>query len=109
LAIDHLQFSKDYKIRKILIVFADTVSRSVLFLDYTATLHIFSDQNLFISYYDLIDDEYITVGGKHHILVSDIGSVKITVILPHSSSILTFNNVLFIPLLGTNLISLGTL
>ena len=92
-----------------LIVSANTVSKSVLFLDYTATLHIFSDQNLFISYYDLTDDEYITVGGKYHILVLDIGSVKITVILPHSSSILTFNNVLFIPLLDINLISLGTL
>jgi len=90
-------------------VFANTFSRSVLFLDYTATLHIFSDQNLFISYYDLTDDEYITVGGEHHILVLDIGSVKITVILPHSSSILIFNNIFFILLLGTNLISLGTL
>ena len=92
-----------------LIVSADTISRSVLFLDYTATLYIFSDQNLFISYHDLTDDEYITVGSEHHILVSDISSVKITVILPHSSSILIFNNVLFIPLLDTNLISLGTL
>jgi len=109
LAIDYLQSSKGYKIGKMLIVSANTVSKSVLFLDYTTTLYIFSDQNLFISYYDLTNDEYITVGGEYHILVLDIGSVKITVILPHSSSILTFNNVLFIPLLDTNLISLGTL
>ena len=91
-----------------LVVFAGTVSKGVILLDYAAISYMFSDQNLFISYHDLTDSEYITISGEHCISALGIGSVKITVILLHGSSILIFNNVLFILLLGTNLISPST-
>lgn len=76
LTIDHLQSSKGYKIGKMLVVFAGTVSKGVILLDYAAISYMFSDQNLFISYHDLTDSEYITISSEHCISTLGIGSVK---------------------------------
>ena len=109
LAINYLQFSRDYEIKKIVIVSTSTISKSIILLDCAVTSYMFFDQNLFISYHNLTNGKYITISSKWYILASDISSIKIIVIFLHGSFILIFNNILFIFLLDTNLISLSTL
>jgi len=50
---------------------------------------------------------YITIGRHHHIPVAGIKSVTLTMILPNSTSKLTFTDTLYILTLEADLISLG--
>ena len=61
MTIDHLQSSEGYKVEKMLVAFAGTVSKGVILLDYAAISYMFSDQNLFISYHDLTDSDVLTI------------------------------------------------
>ena len=76
-------------------------------MDYIATSHMFANYYFFTSYQPLINDKYITVSGRNCVPVVGIGSVTLTMILLNSASNLTFTNTLYIPSLGTDLISLG--
>ena len=78
-----------------------------ILLDYVATSHIFSEWYLFSLYLSLTNDEYITVGRHYHVPIADIVSVTLTMILPNSTSKLTFTDIFYIPTLRANLISLG--
>jgi len=78
-------------------------------VDYIATSHIFSEWYLFSLYHPLTNDEYITIGGYCHVPIADIVSVTLTMILPNSTSKLTFTDIFYIPTLRANLISLGVL
>jgi len=111
--------SKNYEVRKILIAICNgheieqvnmaSIINTVhgILLDYVATSHIFSEWYLFSLYYSLTNDEYITVGGHYHVPIADIVSVTLTMILPNSTSKLTFTDTFYIPTLRANLISLG--
>jgi len=66
----------------------------------------FSEWHLFSLYHSLTNDEYITVGGHHHVPAVGIGSVTLTMILPNGISKLTFTNILHIFILEVDLISL---
>ena len=80
-----------------------------VFLNYVATSHMFSEWHLFSLYHPLTNDKYITIGGHHYVPIAGIGSVTLTIILPNSTSKLTFTDILHIPTLGADLISLGVL
>jgi len=80
-----------------------------ILLDCAATSHMFSEQHLFSSYQPLTNNEYVTVGGCNRVPVTSIGSVTLTIILPNGTSKLILTNTLYIPTLGTDLISLEVL
>jgi hypothetical protein len=62
------------------------------------------------SSYKPIQDEVISVGGLHKLPVKGRGSVRFhTLINPNQTLDMTLTNVLHIPNLGANLVSLGTL
>ena len=108
IVIDSVLLSNSWKIGCILIV---TLSKSIkgILLDCVATFHIFIFFNcqFFISYNYLTDSEYITVSSQYKVLVERIVSAYLTIILPHSISILTLLNILHMLTLCTNLVSLG--
>ena len=97
-----------YEIRQVNMASIINTVHGIL-LDYVATSHMFSEWHLFSLYHSLTNDEYITVGGHHHVPIEDIGSVTLTMILPNSTSKLTFTDTFYIPTLRANLISLGVL
>jgi len=80
-----------------------------VFLDYAVTSHLFLEWHLFSLYHLLTNDKYITVDGYHYVLIAGIGSVTLTMILSNSTSKLTFTDILHIPTLKADLISLGVL
>ena len=76
-------------------------------LDCIVTSYMFSEWHLFSLYYPLTNDKYITVGGHHHVSVTGIRSVTLTMILSNGTSKLTFTDILHIPTLEADLISIG--
>ena len=101
-----MAISNDHEIGQVNIAFIINTVNGVL-LDYAVTSHMFSEWHLFFLYHPLTNDKYITIGGHHHVSVAGIGSVTLTMILPNSTSKLTFTDTLHIPTLGADLISLG--
>jgi len=81
-----------------------------LLLDSGASSHMFSEQERFISYTETNDGQLVTVGGLNHTPVVGHGSVSFKAKLPSGQIILvTLRNVLHVPSLGANLVSLGVL
>jgi len=80
-----------------------------ILLDCTATSHMFSKRHLFSFYQPLTNNEYVTVGRRNRVPMAGIGSVTLTMILSNGTSKLTLTDTLYIPILGTDLISLGVL
>jgi len=83
-----------YEIRQVNMASIINTVHSIL-LDYVATSHMFSEWHLFSLYHPLTNDEYITVDGHYHIPIEDIGSVTLTMILPNSTSKLTFTDTFY--------------
>ena len=103
-----MAISNGYEIGQVNMAFIINIVNGV-FLDYIATSYMFSEWHLFSLYYLFTNDGYITVGGHHHVSVAGIRSVTLTIILPNSTSKLTFTDTLHIPILEGDLISLGVL
>jgi len=79
-------------------------------LDSRASSHMFSEQNCFTSYTEAYDGQLVTVGSLNHIPVVGYRSVSFYAKLPFGQIILVILwNVLHVPSLGTNLVSLGIL
>jgi len=97
-----------HKIRQVDIISIINTIHGVL-LNYIVTSYMFLKWYLFSLYYPLINDEYITVGRHYYVPIVDIGSVTLTMILPNSTSKLTFTDILHIFILKADLISFGVL
>jgi len=70
----------------------------------------FSERERFISYTETNDGQLVTVSGLNHTPVVGHGSVFFEAKLPSGQIILvTLQNVLHVPSLGANLVSLGVL
>jgi len=54
-------------------------------------------------------NEFVTVGGRNQVPVADQGSIHFTALLPNGRLNIILHDVLYIPHLGTNLVSLGAL
>jgi hypothetical protein len=81
---------------------------SGLILDSAATCHMMSQQNLFANY-NPIEGQFIDIGGCHQVPVAGIVSVVFQAILSNGTRDVCLNDVLHIPHLGANLVSLGLL
>ena len=108
LAIEHLPFLGECKIGQILMVLSDTISNTGIFLDCGATSHMFTSCNHFTKYLES-SGKFVTVGGHNHVPVVGQGSVRFSSLLPNGHLNITLHDVLHIPHLGANLISLGAL
>jgi len=97
-----------HKIRQVNIVFIINTVDSVL-LNYTAISHIFLEYHLFSLYHPLTNDKYIMVGGHYYVSVASIGSITLIMILSNDILKLTFTDILYILILGADLISFGVL
>jgi len=70
----------------------------------------FSEREHFISYTEANDGQLVTVGGLNHTPVVSYGSVFFQAKLPSGLiTLVTLQNVLHVPFLGANLVSLGVL
>ena len=80
-----------------------------LLLDCAASCHMFANRQFFMLY-EPLKDEYVTVGGSHKVPVEGQGVVRFRAKL-HGEQLcnITLTEVLHIPALGANLVSLGTL
>ncbi|KAJ3563959.1 hypothetical protein NP233_g8606 [Leucocoprinus birnbaumii] len=82
---------------------------SEILLDSTTSCHMFSNRDLFLSY-ENVKNDHISTGGSHQIAVEGRGTAKIfTHIHPEFLLTVTLENVLHVPELNANLVSLGTL
>jgi len=91
-----------------LMVSNDTISSTSILLDCGATSHMFTSQEHFTTYTES-SNEFVMVGGHNHVSVSGRGSVLFSTKLPDGQLNITLNDVLHIPHLGANLVSLGAL
>jgi len=81
-----------------------------LLLDSRASSYMFSEREHFISYTKANDSQLVTVGGLNHTPVVGYGSVSFRAKLPSGLiTLVTLQNVLHVPSLGTSLVSLGIL
>ena len=91
-----------------LIATGDSFPTTGILLDCGATAHMFTNKQHFLTYVNSVD-EFVTVGGHNHVPVAGRGSVRFSAILPNGRLNITLHEVLHIPHLGVNLISLGAL
>lgn len=79
-----------------------------LLLDSAASCHMIADRKFFNEYYDL-ENQHVSVGGLNQVPVRGIGTITFRTHLSNGVNDIKFDEVLHIPDLGANLISLGIL
>jgi len=85
-------------------------SDNEVLLDSGATSHMFCDRGYFTKYRQSAPGETISVGDAHHVPVVGRGSVVFHSKLPQNGyRTITLHNVLHVPVLAANLVSLGTI
>ena len=89
-------------------VTSDLFSTTGILLDCGAIAHMFTNKQHFSMYVNSIN-EFVTVGGHNCVPVAGQGSVCFSTILPNGHLNITLHEVLHIPHLGANLISLSAL
>jgi hypothetical protein len=78
-------------------------------LDSAATSHMFRKRLTFTNYRPSLENETVSVGNKHPLRVAGQGSVEMQFSLENGTRTIVLHNVLHVPHLASNLISLGTL
>ena len=108
LAIENPQPLEECEVGQMLMASSDSILSTGILLDYGATSHMFMSCDHFIKYTES-SDEFMTIGGHNHVPVAGQGSVYFSALLPKGYFNITLHDVLHIPYLGANLISLGAL
>ena len=108
LAVEQPQSPEECEVGKMLMASNNTISSASILLDCGATLHMFTSREHFITYIES-SNEFVTVGGYNWVSVAGQGSVLFFAKLPNSRLNITLCDVLHIPHLGANLVSLGAL
>jgi len=86
----------------------DSFPSTRILLDCGATAHMFTNKQHFSIYVNSVN-EFMTVGEHNCVPVAGQGSVHFNTVLPNGHLNITLHEVLHIPYLGVNLISLGIL
>ena len=108
LAIECLPSLGEREVSRILMALSDTISSTGILLDCGATFHMFMYRKYFTNY-TKSSNEFVTVGGRNWVPVAGRGSINFSALLPNGRLSIILHNVLHIPHLGANLVSLGTL
>ena len=80
-----------------------------MILDYSATLHMFSDREFFFKFKHKKTSHFVTVGSHNWVLVEERRSVFFQAHINNTYHDIILNDVLYLFLLGVSLVSLGTL
>jgi hypothetical protein len=88
---------------------SDKTSPDGTLLDSGGTSHMFRQHHLFTNYRPSTEDETISVGSNFPLRVARRGSVKIKSQLANGIRTVILHDVLNVPHLATNIVSLGTL
>jgi len=96
------------EVGQMLMASSDTISSTGILLDCGATSHMFMCRKSFTNY-TKSSNEFVTVGGRNRVSVAGRGSINFTALLPNGRLSIILHNVLHIPHLGANLVSLGAL
>jgi hypothetical protein len=80
-----------------------------ILLDSAATSHMFCERSLFSSYASSTENETVSVGDKHALIVAGQGSVTFKNKLTNGIRTVILHGALYVPRLTTNFISLGML
>ena len=91
-----------------LIVLSDTISSIGILLDYGATFYMFVFGKYFTNYTKSLNG-FVTVGRHNQVLVIDHGCIHSTALFPNNCFSIILYDILHIPYLSANLVSLGAL
>ncbi|KAJ3569220.1 hypothetical protein NP233_g5191 [Leucocoprinus birnbaumii] len=109
IAVDGLKSLGDREVGKVLMAVEGDELGDGLILDCGATSHMFSKKEFFASMIPEASGEYVTVGGHNRVSVAGRGSVRFRARLEKGYLTVTLTDVLYVPKLGHNLVSLGAL
>jgi len=91
-----------------LMVSNDIISSTSILLDCGAISHMFTSWEHFTTYTES-SNEFVMIGSHNRVSVSGRGSVLFSTKLPDGRLNITLNDILYIPYLGANLVSLSAL
>ena len=96
------------EVGQILMALSDTILSTKVLLDCGATFHMFMCCKSFTNYMKS-SNKFVTIGGHNWVPVAGQESINFTALLPNGCLSIILHDVLQIPHLGANLISLGAL
>jgi len=96
------------EVGRMLMASSDTILSTKVLLDCGATSHMFMCRKSFTNYIKS-SNKFITIGRRNQVPVAGQGSINFTALLPNGCFSIILYNVLYIPHLGTNLVSLSAL
>jgi len=86
----------------------NTILSTDILLDCSTTSHMSTSREYFVTYVES-SNEFVTVSGHNKVPVASWGSVLFSIKLPSNQLSIILRDILYIPHLGTNLVSLGAL
>ena len=105
LAVEHLISLGECKVGWILMALSNTISSTKVLLDCDATSHIFMCHKSFTNYIKSLN-KFVTIGRHNQVPVAGQESINFTVLLPNGHLSIILHDILHIPYLSANLISL---
>jgi len=96
------------EVGQMLMASSDTILSTKVLLDCGATFHMFMCHKSFTNY-TKSSNKFVTVSGHNQVPVAGRGSINFTALLPNGCLSIILHNVLHIPHLDTNLVSLSAL
>ena len=108
LAVEHIPLLGEREVGRMLMASSNPISSTGILLDCGATSHMFMCHKYFTNYAKS-SNEFVTVGGRNRVPVAGRGSIHFTALLPNGRLNIILHDVLHIPHLGANLVSLGVL
>jgi len=96
------------EVGRMLMASSDTISSTKVLLDCGVTSYMFMCCKSFTNYTKFLN-EFVTIGGHNQVPVAGQGSINFTALLPNGCLSIILHDVLHIPHLGANLVSLGVL
>jgi len=108
LAVKHIPFLGEYKVSQMLIVLSNTISSIGILLDYGVTSYMFMFGKYFTNYTKSLN-KFVTIGRHNQVPVIDHECIHFTALLPNNCFSIILYDILHIPYLSANLVSLGAL
>ena len=109
ISVDGLKSLGEQEVEKVLIAAEGKLKNDSLILDCGAMAHMFSDKRYFTILEPKAAGHFVTIGGHNQVPVKGRGSIHFYAQLNNAYHNINLNNILYIPELGVNLVSLSAL
>jgi len=106
ISVDGLKSLGEQEVEKVLIAAEGKLKNDGLILDCGAMAHMFSDKRYFTILKPKAAGHFVTIGGHNQVPVKGRGSIHFYVQLNNAYHNINLNNILYIPELEVNLVSL---